>query len=266
MNPANISTISGRSRRSSGSPPDRNTRGTPVEVVPDDVPAVPRLGSGICRVSEQNPQPKSHLLVTWTMTDSGTVAASASAAASAPAARMKWCPLVKETPGAIARSSRMGIAGMPRIVELVISHPGRRKLGWVLPSLRTLTAGSCPARRSFPSHLERAASSGNLSSVVAMLPARTASDPRRFARRPPWIRMIHPIPVCLPLCMIANRLTPVPRWIALYWFPSAGGYCWWCAGDAAGAGCAGGGPGGRGIMPASGPSSAGCGSRCAGWA
>ena len=37
------------------------------------------VGSGIIRVSEQNTQPKSHRLVTWTITDSGASAASASA-------------------------------------------------------------------------------------------------------------------------------------------------------------------------------------------
>ena len=42
-----------------------------------------RVGSAICSVSEQNPQSKSHRLVTCKITDSGAVAASASAAGSA---------------------------------------------------------------------------------------------------------------------------------------------------------------------------------------
>lgn len=37
------------------------------------------VGSGIIRVSEQNTQPKSHRLVTWTITERGAVAASVSA-------------------------------------------------------------------------------------------------------------------------------------------------------------------------------------------
>ena len=42
-----------------------------------------RVGSGICSVSEQNTQPKSHRLVTCKITDSGAVAASASSRRSA---------------------------------------------------------------------------------------------------------------------------------------------------------------------------------------
>jgi len=46
-------------------------------------------GSAICNVSEQNTQPKSHRLVTCTITDSGTVVALASAAGSADPATAK---------------------------------------------------------------------------------------------------------------------------------------------------------------------------------
>ena len=81
MNPEYMSVISGRSRRSSGSPPDRNTRCTPARL-PRMVSSWPRVGSPMWSVSEQNTQSKSHLLVTCKITDSGAVAASASAAAS----------------------------------------------------------------------------------------------------------------------------------------------------------------------------------------
>ena len=46
-------------------------------------------GSGIIKVSEQNTQPKSHRLVTWTITDSGAVADSASTRRSASPALVK---------------------------------------------------------------------------------------------------------------------------------------------------------------------------------
>jgi hypothetical protein len=58
-----MSTISGRSRRSSGSPPDRNTRDTPARFA-RIVSSWPSVGSAICKVSEQNPQLKSQRLVT----------------------------------------------------------------------------------------------------------------------------------------------------------------------------------------------------------
>ena len=82
MKPEYISTISGRSRRSSGSPPDRNTRCTPARLA-RTVSSWPSDGSAICSVSEQNPQLKSQRLVTCTITDSGIVAASPSALGSA---------------------------------------------------------------------------------------------------------------------------------------------------------------------------------------
>lgn len=82
MNPENMSTISGRSRRSSGSPPLRNTRRTPARFA-RMASSWSSVGSGIIRVSEQNTQPKSHRLVTWTITDSGALADSASSRKSA---------------------------------------------------------------------------------------------------------------------------------------------------------------------------------------
>jgi hypothetical protein len=49
----------------------------------------PETRDGICKVSEQNPQVKSHRFVTCTITDNGTAAASPTALGSA------WLPSVK---------------------------------------------------------------------------------------------------------------------------------------------------------------------------
>ena len=85
MNPEYMLTISGGSRRSMGARQLRNTRRTPARFA-WMTSSWSRVGSGIIRVPEQNTPPKSHRLVTWTITESGAVAASASSQRSIPPA------------------------------------------------------------------------------------------------------------------------------------------------------------------------------------
>jgi hypothetical protein len=58
-----MSTMSPKSRRNSGSPPDKNTRATPARL-PRIVSSSAKVGSGSCNVSEQNEQSKLHRFVT----------------------------------------------------------------------------------------------------------------------------------------------------------------------------------------------------------
>ncbi len=88
MKPPNMFTVSVMSRRSSGSPPDKNTRRTPARLA-RMASSCSSVGSAICSVSEQNTQPKSHRFVTCTITDNGTVAARASTLRSASPDRSK---------------------------------------------------------------------------------------------------------------------------------------------------------------------------------